>query len=344
MSQARKPSGFLKQNYDKIILVTVLVGLLASGALLVFQLQAGAARISMTRAELEATAPKAVTAIDTAELDALSTSLANPYQTPPEQRKMLVGELRVSSIPDGLPIPFDALVCPFTGAKQPPIIGEGEKDTDGDGIPDIKEDALGLNKFDPSDAQVDADGDGFSNLEEVQAGTDLRDAAVAPPPSAKLRLTRVQVIPFKLRFLGISQLADGQLRYQLNLRTLEKTYFAKMNEEIEGYEVAAYEEKAPEGPTLVLKSGDKSIRLVQGRVVDEQARTAVMVFLVDGKGYKANAGETISLQGRDYKVVDIREDRVVIRDEEAGSEVDIGLLTDAERSALTTGRRAGVTP
>ena len=44
-------------------------------------------------------------------------------------------------------------------------------DTDGDGIPDEVELALGLNASDPNDASLDSDGDTMTNLEEYIAGT-----------------------------------------------------------------------------------------------------------------------------------------------------------------------------
>jgi uncharacterized protein (DUF1800 family) len=49
------------------------------------------------------------------------------------------------------------------------------RDSDKDGMPDVWEDAHGLNKFDPSDATQDADGDGLSNRDEYLAGTDPRN-------------------------------------------------------------------------------------------------------------------------------------------------------------------------
>jgi hypothetical protein len=48
-------------------------------------------------------------------------------------------------------------------------------DTDGDGIPDDVELALGLNPNNPVDAQEDFDRDGLSNLAESQGGTGLRN-------------------------------------------------------------------------------------------------------------------------------------------------------------------------
>ena len=56
-----------------------------------------------------------------------------------------------------------------------PVVFGGGADSDGDGIPDDAEIAMGLNPNNPTDALLDLDHDGLTNLEEYRAGTDPRN-------------------------------------------------------------------------------------------------------------------------------------------------------------------------
>ncbi|HMP72100.1 MAG TPA: hypothetical protein PKE55_02450 [Kiritimatiellia bacterium] len=336
MSSVRKPSGWMQQNYDKLLLVVVLIALLGSGAFLLIRLSSEHAALKQIEVR-RPDQPKEVQPIDYDLFTSVREQLHSPLTLGLAQRRMLVGDLRVASIPDGLPIPFAARTCPFTGAEQPAIVDERDRDTDGDGIPDWWEIKHGLNPMDPSDALMDSDGDGFSNLEEFLAGTDPNDPDDFPPPVIKMRLVRMVLDPFKLRFQGVNRLPDRVL-YQLNLRTLERTFFVQIGEEVEGYKVVRFEPDAPEGrETLVLSQNDKEIRLVQGRVIDAQAKIALMVSLLDGSRYRLILGEEFEKLGKNYKVVDIREDRVVIRDLTAERDNTIGLISSEERQQLTGG-------
>ncbi len=334
VSASRPGGSWLQQNYDKLALVLSLALLLLSAVFLVLR-TGGEQKAFNERMGREAgQSGLAAIPVDTTGVSNLLAVLADPYQVSPAERRLLVGELRVASIPDGAPIPFNATTDPFSGKPQPAV--DFDPDSDEDGIPDKAETQWGLNPSDPSDARGDQDQDGYSNLEEYMAGSDPRDSASFPPPAAKLRLVRTVVNPFRFRFLGISRLPDGD-RYQLNLRTLERTYFARAGEEIEGFKIVSYEEKTPEGPTLVLQQGAQVIRLIQGRVINQEARTAHLVFLVDATRYRLQLNDEFRIKDRTYKVVDIREDRIVIRDQQDGKLATVGPLTPEDRARLQGG-------
>jgi len=68
-------------------------------------------------------------------------------------------------------------------------IGTDLADSDGDGMHNSWETAMGLNPGDPSDANGDADGDGFSNRTEYLDGTSAATNGSVPPPVHMLWLT-----------------------------------------------------------------------------------------------------------------------------------------------------------
>jgi hypothetical protein len=72
-------------------------------------------------------------------------------------------------------------------------------DSDGDGLPDAWEIAMGLNPNDPNDAGRDSDGDGLSNEEEYRAGTYAFD----PNDGFRLSLVGADAGQSQLEFLVI---------------------------------------------------------------------------------------------------------------------------------------------
>ena len=330
MSAARPGGGLLNQIYDKLALVIVLVLLLGSTVFLILQITENRRLLQEGSWDKLAGPVKNVAPVDTSSYEKSIESIKHPFQVSAQGNRTFGGEQRVSCVECGKPIAYNAIECPFCKAAQPEI-KTSSTDSDGDGIPDDFEKQAGMNAADPSDGSLDLDHDGFLNVEEFQSHTDLKDPQSFPSPVAKLRLAKTAVVPFKLRFVGVSVLSDGP-RYQLNLRSLERTYFTKLGEEVEGYKVVSYDEKAPDGATLTLSHGDKVYPLVKDQVFTvSDARVAQVVSLIDGAVYKVQVGQAVKVKDREYKVIDIQDNHLVIRDEQAGKDTTIGLLSEEEK-------------
>ncbi len=171
---------WFKNNYAKLILLVLLLGLLVSCVMLVGRILTAKGDIqrALARVGLKGTA---VELKDTKGFDQI---LADARQAATEPLKLpahvAVSDIRVACVKCGRPIRYEASECPFCLSEQPAMFDADKVDTDGDGIPDKMEISLGLDPQNPADGEGDLDGDGFTNLEEYEAKTDLRDPESHP--------------------------------------------------------------------------------------------------------------------------------------------------------------------
>lgn len=338
MSQApRGKNDWIRDHYEKMILLVALIALLVSCVWLVQQIQSDKAVAEPSLARIgwkgDLVAPK-----DTVPFDAIlaeARTAATAAQT--AKARTTVSEMRVACVKCGRPIPYTALECPFCLAEQPPVVDKETEDTDVDGIPNKIELAWGLDPQNPADATGDFDRDGFSNLEEFRAKTDSKDAQSFPDPVVKLRVAVIKPVPFYLRFVGTSAFADGTSRYQLNLQSLTQTYFKQLNDEVMGYKITAYDKEGKGGETLTLvrQSDKRPVVLVKGRPITEQELVILFVSLIDRAKLPAQRlNDVFALRGTEYKVVDIRRESVVIRNVKNSEEVTVPMWSSEERAAF----------
>lgn len=321
---------WVAQHYDLVALALMLLALGGSSAFLALQME----RTESTLRDADRpVTPRAQQAFHDLDFTAYSNALArlaNPVRVGESSNRFFVSEIRVFCIQCGKWIEYAARKCPFCEAEQPPP-PDKDVDSDLDGMPDTWEESRGLDPYNPDDARLDLDGDGFSNLEEYRAGTDPRDPQSMPSILGKLRLRRVWTTPFKLRFVAVQRLSETDERYQLNARTLERTYFAKIGDVIEGYRVEQYDRAAD---TLVLRRGDAVRRLQRGRVIDDDQLNLQLVFLLDGTNLQCRVGDTFTLRGLTARVVEVSRDRQSARIVREGTpEEHIATLPTAQEEA-----------
>ena len=317
-----KQSVWYKAHYEKIAVLVVLVALLLSAVLLLLRVSNATRDLqNMTKVD-DAVTRLPFEAKDLSDFTSFTEALETPFRISSRDNQLLVSELRIiSANPDvRTPVPLGAEVCPWTQFPQPTSVA---RDTTGDGIPDEWYESFGLSAFDPELANRDLDGDGFTIREEFEAGTSPIDPEDHPSYGQKLRVRRVAARPFDLRFQGVQEIAADDVRFMLNVRGQDRSYFARMNETVRGYTIVAYEPRTRMGPfgnpvdasVLNLQRADgRIVELGLNQDVTIDDRVAELIFLVDNSTYVVNNGDEITLMNKPFKVIDIQRNSVLMLD------------------------------
>lgn len=335
----------IKIVYDKVILVVALLVLLCSIILLIFLTDHEKRALRQAAQDPVGLQQKKVKPLDLGFLETAIESAVEPRQLDAWTNRLMVAELRVACVKCGRPIPVEADKCPFRncGAAQPARVDVRTRDSDLDGLPDAWEKQFGLNPQ-IDDAQKDSDQDGFTNLEEYRGQTNPNDPAAHPPLAAKLRLLKAARVTLSLSFQGVQRITAQEKRYSVRDRRTGQDHYLKIGDKVDGYIVAAFEEKfrdvrKPGLPKpvkedisiLTLKKDQKEIQLVIGQRAGQGDWQATLVFTVDNSRHLIKIGDELSLKNERYKVVDIKTDAVILADISTGQETTVGMGTEEER-------------
>lgn len=331
---------FVRQ-YDKLIAVAVLIGLVIS----LFYLTSAGAERKQREADfindLEGLKPSAgaVQAMDLSAYEGASRQVKAPFQLAvldARQPGLLTPERRVTCVNAECqkPIPFNADACPFCAAKQPPAEPDkGGLDSDKDGILDTVENGLGLNPQDPADAKADMDADGFTNLEEIKAETSPKDPKSHPALVNLLRVKELRGKKLPLIFSDVNRMPDGKLQLVFNtVGQYRRTYYVREGAQIgetnkvtgkpetdfvAGKVDLKYEEREnPNMPGIKLKVNASTAtvkRLSDGKeltlkINEKEINTdveAVFALTLDNSEYTALEGGSFKLRDETYRVVSV---------------------------------------
>lgn len=145
-----------------------------------------------------------------------------------------------------------------------------------------------------------------------------------------------------------STLGVSSVRYAINTRRGERTYFAHMGEDVgkkDLFQVVGYAHKTKMIPRkkiggmtevnvseLTLRRGDLRITLVRGLERQWAELIAVFVFTVDNTRHELKLGEILEVKGEKYEVkaIDIEQKSVVLRDLQTNSDATLRVEAPAE--------------
>ncbi|MCF7818515.1 MAG: hypothetical protein K9M54_11605 [Kiritimatiellales bacterium] len=319
---------------DGLVLVVLLLALGISVLLL--------ARSSSARRAVYSSCPWAdagvaqkTAAMDFQELEADRVALAEPGHAGDGGTGLFASELRVVAIGSAYPIPYDAVVCPFSGTPQPAM---NQLDRDGDGMTDDWEIKYGLDKYAFTDASTDLDGDGFSNLEEFLSATDPTSPDSHPANATKLRFVGMKEVPFPLVFQGVSELPDGRMVFQINTAADGKTYFLDAGDKVDDIAIERFIPREDTEPDrLVVMKNGLEIVLPRGVTVPDPESQAELINILDRSSEMVTMGALLSVRNDEYTVVGVCADKVMVRSHKTGEVVEIVGFADGERAKVFDG-------
>ncbi|MEI6277895.1 MAG: Amuc_1099 family pilus-like system protein [Verrucomicrobiae bacterium] len=187
----------------------------------------------------------------------------------------------------------------------------------------------------PDIKDQDPDNDHFTNLEEFLAGTDPTNDKSVPPYHTKLRLTKFDPVPFRLKFSGDS--GDGET-FSVNARdTKARTQFLKLGEVIAGtpYKVLSYEKKSEnkndmeiDASVLTIENTEtgQKIPLVFNRETNDPTSYGEFLYLYDNSKLRVKKDDEFVLPpetSRKYKLIDISSQEAQIEDLLTGQKIRI---------------------
>ena len=295
---------FLKRHYEKIILAVLLLLFIGS---LVYLIQIMDSTNDVTKADLniptrapdyeetdfskEAFATERIFMKDTQwnvsvardSADKSFTDLINPFEC---ARCPHCG--RIVPLRDFKEEPHKCPVC--NGELKPPIIKVPPKldggrvtaeDSDGDGIPDLVEEKLGLNPKELEDGSLDMDGDGFSNAFEYKFfGSAAGSSAISNPKIHPPLYMRLHVVALRKALLDVilkkvvpAGAKGDEFDIQLAIDNGAKTLFKVLNDKV----------TLDKKPYEIVKVIPKFTKLQQGSVIVEKDESRIVLNSVDGK-------------------------------------------------------------
>lgn len=305
---------WIKKHYERALLGVLALALIVCSGWLIWQALSFPAnfaeRNSVKKPDNTIKSPE-IKAVEAASLLA-----SNPHSWTPHEGSLFVSRPYV--------VKSDKLFDPLEGGEElhPPIKNAWL----------IK---YNLDYADPDIKNEDPDKDHFTNLEEFLAQTDPTNENAVPPYYTKLRLTKFDPKPFRLKFSGTPD--EGQT-FTINTRDLGgRTQFLKLGDAIEGapYKVLSYQAKTVNRNDMDVDVSELTIQntetgqkiiLVYDKEADDPTSYGEFLYLYDNSKLRVKKDDEFTLspdKSKKYKLIDISAQEAQIEDLETGQKIRI---------------------